>query len=119
MQKTEFIEHVAKEAGVTRSEADKVVRATIKTIQSALASGDKVSLIGFGTFEVRERAERSGTNPRTREKITIAAGKVPAFSAGSELKSAVSGRTKEKSGGNGKSKSSGGGSSRGANASNK
>jgi DNA-binding protein HU-beta len=96
MQKTEFIEHVAKEAGVTKSQADKVVRAMIKSIQDTLANGDKVSLIGFGTFEVRERAERSGTNPRTKEKITIAAGKVPAFSAGSELKNAVSGKAKEK-----------------------
>jgi DNA-binding protein HU-beta len=96
MQKTEFIEHVAKEAGTTKSEADKVVRAAIKTIQETLAKGDKISLIGFGTFEVRERAERSGTNPRTKEKITIAAGKVPAFSAGSELKNAISGKAKEK-----------------------
>jgi DNA-binding protein HU-beta len=96
MQKTEFIEHVAKEAGVTKSQADKVVRAMIKSIQDTLASGDKVSLIGFGTFEVRERAERSGTNPRTKEKITIAGGKVPAFSAGSELKNAVTGKTREK-----------------------
>jgi DNA-binding protein HU-beta len=96
MQKTEFIEHVAKEAGTTKSEADKVVRAVIKSIQDILTNGDKISLIGFGTFEVRERAERSGTNPRTREKITIAGGKVPAFSAGSEFKAAVSGRAKDK-----------------------
>lgn len=112
MQKTEFIEHVAKEAGVTKSEADKVVRAVIKSIQDTLAAGDKVSLIGFGTFEVRERAERQGTNPRTKEKITIAGGKVPAFSAGSELKNAVTGKAKAATaagtGGGGKGKATAG-----------
>lgn len=93
MQKTEFIEHVAKEASVTKSEADKVVRATLKVIEDALANGDKITLTGFGTFEVRERGERQVTSIRTKEKVTVAASKLPSFSAGSELKGAVNGKS--------------------------
>lgn len=93
MQKTQFIEHVAKEAGVTRSEADKVVRATLRVIEDALRQGDKVTLTGFGSFEVRERGERQVTSIRSKEKVTVAASKLPSFSAGSELKNAVNGKT--------------------------
>ena len=97
MQKSEFIEHVAKEAGVTKTEADKVVRATLDVIKTALASGDKVTLVGFGSFEVRQRGERTVTSIRTKEKVKVPATKLPAFSAGSELKAAVSGKTAAKS----------------------
>lgn len=99
MQKTEFIEHVAKEASVTKSEADKVVRATLRVIEEALSSGDKITLTGFGTFEVRERGERQVTSIRTKEKVTVAASKLPSFSAGSELKAAVNGKLPAKENG--------------------
>ena len=89
MQKTQFIEHVAKEAGVTRTEADKIVRAALKVIQDELAGGGEVSLIGFGTFEVRERSARTVSHIRTKEKVEIPASKIPAFSAGKELRTAV------------------------------
>lgn len=90
MQKSEFIEHVAKQANVTKSEADKVVRATLRVIEETLAKGEKVTLTGFGTFEVRDRGEREVTSIRTKEKVKVPASKLPAFSAGSELKAAVS-----------------------------
>jgi DNA-binding protein HU-beta len=91
MQKTEFIEHVAKEANVTHTAADKIVRAALKVITDTLHEGDKVTLTGFGSFEVRERGERQVTSIRTKEKITVPASKLPGFSAGSELKAAVNG----------------------------
>ncbi len=89
MQKTEFIEQVAKHAGVTRSEADKVVRAFMSVIEEALANGDKITLTGFGTFEVRQRSEREVTHIRTKEKVKVPASKTPAFSAGAILKQAI------------------------------
>jgi DNA-binding protein HU-beta len=96
MQKTEFIEHVAKEANITRTLADKVVKASLKVIEDTLRGGEKVTLTGFGTFEVRERAPRTVTSIRSKEKVTIPAGKIAAFSAGSDLKSAVTGKASEK-----------------------
>ncbi len=93
MQKTQFIEQVAKEAGVTRTEANKVVRASLKVIEDTLKSGEKVTLTGFGSFEVRQRSERQVTSIRTKEKVRIAASKLPGFTAGSELKAAVSGKS--------------------------
>jgi DNA-binding protein HU-beta len=93
MQKTQFIEHVAKEAGVTRTEANKVVRASLKVIENALKSGEKVTLTGFGSFEVRERSAREVTSIRSKEKVKVPASRLPGFSAGSELKAAVSGKT--------------------------
>lgn len=95
MQKSEFIEHVAKQANVTKSEADKVVRATLRVIEETLAQGEKVTLTGFGTFEVRDRSEREVTSIRTKEKVKVPASKLPAFSAGSELKAAVSNKSAE------------------------
>jgi DNA-binding protein HU-beta len=97
MQKSEFIEHVAKKANVTKTEADKVVRASLDVIKETLAGGDKVTLVGFGSFEVRQRGERTVTSIRSKEKVTVAATKLPAFSAGSELKAAVSGKAAAKS----------------------
>ena len=92
MQKTELIAQVAKESGVSQTEAAKVVNSVINSIIGALKSGDKVTLTGFGTFEVRATAARTGTNPRTKQKIQIAAGKRATFSAGTLLRDAVSGK---------------------------
>ena len=90
MNKTELIAAVADKAGLTKKDADKAVAAVIDAITDAVAGGDKVSLIGFGTFEVRERAERTGINPQTKQTITIAASKNPVFKAGKALKDTVS-----------------------------
>jgi DNA-binding protein HU-beta len=92
MQKTELIARVAQNAGVTQAVAAKVVNAMLDAVVETLKNGDKVTLTGFGTFEVRETAARTGTNPRTREKIQIAASKRPTFSAGTLLRDAVSGK---------------------------
>src|SRR5258708_39200181 len=97
MQKTELIAKVAKETGVTQVETGAVINKTIDVIVETLKKGEKVTLTGFGTFEVRHTAARTGTNPSTRAKIQIPAGKRAAFSAGAVLKSAVSGK-KEDSG---------------------
>lgn len=89
MNKTELVSSVAEKAEVTKKDAEKVIGAVFATIEEALAKGDKVQLVGFGTFEVRERAARAGRNPKTGEEITIAAAKVPAFKPGKALKEAV------------------------------
>lgn len=89
MNKTELISEVAQKANMTKKDAEKVVNAFFSTIESALKSGDKVQLIGFGTFEVRERQARKGRNPQTGEEISIPAARVPAFKAGKALKDAV------------------------------
>ncbi|MBO5290586.1 MAG: HU family DNA-binding protein [Clostridia bacterium] len=88
MNKTDLVNAVAA-AGFTKKDADKAVAAVFGAIEDALAKGDKVQLIGFGTFEVRERAAKEGRNPKTGETIKIAASKVPAFKAGAALKNAV------------------------------
>jgi DNA-binding protein HU-beta len=90
MSKKVIVEAVAREAGMTQAAADKVVSAVLEAIGAELAKGEKVSLPGFGTFEVRERAARTGRNPQTGEEIQIAASKAPAFKAGSKLKERVS-----------------------------
>ena len=89
MNKTELVAAVAAKAEISKKAADAAVAAVFAEIEGALAKGDKVQLIGFGTFEVRERAAKEGRNPKTGEKITIAASKVPAFKAGAALKDAV------------------------------
>lgn len=89
MNKTEFVNAVAENAGISKKDADKAVAAVFGAIEGALKKGDKVQLIGFGTFEVRERAAREGRNPATGKSIKIAASKVPAFKAGAALKNAV------------------------------
>jgi DNA-binding protein HU-beta len=98
MKKSDFIAAVAKEAGVTRVQADKVVNAALSVISNTLKSGDKVTLTGFGTFEVRNRAERAGMNIRTGEKIRIPASKRPVFSAGAVLRGSISGKAGGKNG---------------------
>ena len=89
MKKAELIAAVAQSAGFTRKDAEKAVTAVVDVITKALVEGEKVQLVGFGTFETRERSAREGKNPQTGEKITIAASKVPAFKAGRALKEAV------------------------------
>ncbi len=89
MNKTELVAAVAAKADISKKAADAAVAAVFAEIEGALAKGEKVQLIGFGTFEVRERAAKEGRNPKTGEKITIAASKIPAFKAGAALKDAV------------------------------
>lgn len=89
MNKTELVKKVAEATELSQKDATTAVNAVFETVTKALASGEKVQLIGFGTFEVRERAERTGRNPQTGAEITIAATKAPAFKAGKELKAAV------------------------------
>lgn len=90
MNKAELIGSVAEKAGMPKKDAEKAVNAVLASIEEALAKGDKVQLVGFGTFEVRERAPRTGRNPQTGEEIQIAASRVPAFRAGKALKDSVS-----------------------------
>ena len=89
MNKTELIVAVAEKADMSKNNADKAVTQVFKVIEESLAANEKVQLIGFGTFEVKDRAERIGRNPQTKEAITIPASKVPGFKAGKSLKDAV------------------------------
>ena len=89
MNKTELIAKVAEMTGTTKKEAEQAVSATFNAITAALANGDKVQLVGFGTFEIKERAARTGRNPRTSETIEIPASKLPVFKAGKALKDTV------------------------------
>ena len=89
MNKTELVAAIAEKAEISKKDADKAVVALIETVTEALKAGDKIQLVGFGTFEVRVRPERTGRNPRTKETIKIAASKVPAFKAGAALKNAI------------------------------
>lgn len=89
MNKTELIAKVAEATEMTKKEATQSVEAVLQVISEALSSGDKVQLIGFGNFEVRERAARKGRNPQTGEEIDIPASKVPAFRPGKQLKEVV------------------------------
>ncbi len=89
MNKSDLITAIAEHANLTKADAGRALDGLTKTIESTLKAGDSVALIGFGTFEVKERAERAGRNPQTGEVITIAASKTPAFKAGKSLKDAV------------------------------
>lgn len=89
MNKTELVAAVATKAEISKKDADKAVAAVIDAVTDALKAGDKVQLIGFGTFEVRERAAKEARNPKTGETISVPATKVPAFKAGAALKAAV------------------------------
>ena len=89
MNKTELVEVVAKKMGTTKKEAEAAVSAFTETVKEALAEGKKVQLIGFGNFEVRERAARKGRNPQTGEELDIPATKVPAFKPGKGFKEVV------------------------------
>lgn len=89
MNKTELIQAVVTQAELTKKDTTKAVDAIFDTILETLKNGEPVQIVGFGNFEVRERAERKGRNPQTGEEIQIAASKVPAFKAGKLLKEAV------------------------------
>ncbi|MDR0197702.1 MAG: HU family DNA-binding protein [Oscillospiraceae bacterium] len=89
MTKAELIAMVAEKAGTTKKDADAALTAIVASITEALAKGEKVQLVGFGTFEVRERAAREGVNPQTQKKIKIPATKVPRFKPGRALKEAI------------------------------
>ncbi|MFY9120322.1 MAG: HU family DNA-binding protein [Syntrophomonadaceae bacterium] len=89
MNKTDLINEVAVKTGMTKKDTEKVVNAFFDTVQGTLKTGEKVQLIGFGTFEVRQRQGRKGRNPQTGQEISIPATKVPAFKAGKALKDAL------------------------------
>ncbi|MCM3543556.1 HU family DNA-binding protein [Priestia megaterium] len=86
MNKTELVDAVATKSELTKQDSKKAVDALFETISNTLAKEEKIQLVGFGTFEIRERAERTGRNPQTGEKMTIPASKAPAFKPGKELK---------------------------------
>ena len=92
MNKEELVQEIAKKANVTQKEATEVLASLIDTIQQTVAKGQKVTLVGFGTFESRKRAARTGRNPQTGAPLKIAAKKVPAFSAGKKFKTVVNGK---------------------------
>ena len=92
MTKAELITAVAEKSGLSKKDSEKAVNAIEESVTGALKAGDKVALVGFGTFETKHRKERQGINPITQKPITIAAATVPAFSAGKALKDAVAGK---------------------------
>ena len=89
MNKEELVQEISKKAKVTQKEANEVLSALIETVQKTVSKGKKVTLVGFGTFEARKRAARTGRNPRTNQVIKIPAKTVPAFSAGKSFKELV------------------------------
>lgn len=90
MNKGELVDAIAEKANVTKKQADAILTAALEAIQEEVAAGNKVTLVGFGTFEPRQRSEREGRNPKTGEVMTIPATRVPAFSAGKMFKEKVS-----------------------------
>lgn len=92
MTKSDLVAQVAETAELSKKDAEKAVNAVVETITSALKKGDKVALVGFGTFETRNRPARKGRNPQTKQEITIPATTAPAFKAGKALKDAVAGK---------------------------
>lgn len=89
MNKGELVDVVAAKAAVTKKQADAVITSTVEAIMEAVAEGEKVTLVGFGSFEARDRKAREGRNPKTNEKMIIPATRVPAFSAGKLFKEKV------------------------------
>lgn len=89
MNKTDLIGDVAAATGMTKKDAEKTINAFIASVQEALKAGEKVQLIGFGTFEVRDRQARKGRNPQTGKEIKIAAARIPAFKVGKGFKEAI------------------------------
>ena len=89
MNKSQLAEAAAERAGISKGDASKALDAVLETIQSALQNGEKVSLTGFGTFEVRDRAARTARNPQTGQEMQVAASKAPAFKAGKGFKDAI------------------------------
>jgi len=91
MNKSDLINVIAEHAHLTQTDAERALEGLIKTIETTLKAGDAITLVGFGTFDVKDRAERKGRNPQTGAEITIAAAKVPSFKPGKALKDAVNG----------------------------
>ena len=91
MNKSELINAIAEQGNLSKVDASRSLDALIKTIETTLKAGDSIALVGFGTFAVKDRAERTGRNPQTGQEITIAAAKVPSFKPGKGLKDAVNG----------------------------
>jgi len=89
MNKSDLVDSIAQKAGLQKKDAEKALNAIMDSVEEALANGDKVQLVGFGSFEVRERGERKGRNPQTMEEITIKASRVPVFRPGKALKDAL------------------------------
>ncbi|QWT22338.1 HU family DNA-binding protein [Bacillus sp. NP157] len=89
MNKSELVAAIAEKANLKKIEAENALNAFIEAVGESLAKGEKIAIVGFGSFEVRSRAARTGRNPRTNEEIKIAASNVPAFKAGNDLKKAV------------------------------
>ncbi len=89
MNKVELVASVVEKTGLAKKDAEKAVAAVLDSVKEAVANGDKVQLVGFGTFEVRARAARTGLNPQTKETIEIPASKAPVFKAGKAFKDAV------------------------------
>jgi DNA-binding protein HU-beta len=89
MNKSELIGKISEKGDITKVDAEKALNAFIESVEEALSNGDKVQLVGFGTFEVRERAARKGRNPQTKKEITIKASKAPVFKVGKVLKDMV------------------------------
>lgn len=89
MNKTDLVNSMAQKSSLSKKDAEKALNAFIESVEGALVSGDKVQLVGFGSFEVRERAARKGRNPQTKEEITIEASKAPIFRVGKALKDTV------------------------------
>ncbi len=89
MNKAELVSAVAEKADISKKDSEKAVKAVFEVIEESLAQSEKVQLVGFGTFEVKDRAARTGRNPQTKEEIQIPAAKVPGFKAGKALKDAV------------------------------
>lgn len=89
MKKSELVSAIAEKAGISKVAADKALAAFIETVEGELKAGGEVSLVGFGTFKVANRAARTGINPKTKEKIQIAASKAPVFKAGKAFKDAL------------------------------
>ncbi|NMA67237.1 MAG: HU family DNA-binding protein [Clostridiaceae bacterium] len=91
MNKADLISAVAQQSGLTKKDSEAAINAFISVVEDALTSGEKVVLVGFGTFETKDRAARKGRNPQTKETITIPASKAPVFKAGKALKEKVNG----------------------------
>jgi DNA-binding protein HU-beta len=89
MNKSDLVKSISEKGDITRVDAEKALNAFVESVEEALVNGDKVQLVGFGSFEVRERAERKGRNPQTKKEITIKASKAPVFKVGKALKDMV------------------------------
>jgi DNA-binding protein HU-beta len=89
LNKADLISNMSEKAAISKKDAEKALNAFMDSVEEALVKGDKVQLVGFGSFEIRERAARKGRNPQTKEEITIKASKVPVFKAGKVLKDMV------------------------------